>query len=67
MDLVVDPESLTWQWKDEDEYQHGRRLGLISDATHARVDEAAAGGADRARAVLISRARAATPGPTRPS
>jgi hypothetical protein len=40
VDLIVDPESLTWQWKDEDEYQHGRRLGLISDATHAQVDEA---------------------------
>lgn len=34
------PGSLACQWKDEDEYQHGRRLGLISDAVHARVDEA---------------------------
>ena len=36
----MDPYSLAYRWKDEDEYQHGRRLGLISDAVHARVDEA---------------------------
>ncbi len=40
VDLVVDPDSLAYRWKDEDEYEHGRRLGLISDAVHARVDEA---------------------------
>jgi hypothetical protein len=40
LDLVVAAGSLACQWKDEDEYQHGRRLGLISDAVHARVDEA---------------------------
>lgn len=40
VDLIVDPESLACRWKDEDEYQHGRRLGLINDATHAQVDQA---------------------------
>jgi Protein of unknown function (DUF402) len=40
LDLVVDADSLACQWKDEDEYQHGRRLGLISDSLHTRVDEA---------------------------
>jgi hypothetical protein len=29
-----------YRWKDEDEYAQGRRLGLISDALHQRVDAA---------------------------
>ena len=36
----MDRDSLACRWKDEDEYQHGRRLGVISDAVHRRVDEA---------------------------
>ena len=40
LDLVIDPDLSQWRWKDEDEYAHGRRLGLIDDALHLRVDEA---------------------------
>jgi len=40
LDLVADIESLRYRWKDEDEYAQGRRLGLIDDALHARVDAA---------------------------
>lgn len=40
LDLVVDPESLDYEWKDEDEYAHGRRLGVIGDDVHAQVDRA---------------------------
>ncbi|WP_345570738.1 hypothetical protein [Nonomuraea rosea] len=28
------------RWKDEDEYRHGRRLGLVDDHVHRRVAEA---------------------------
>jgi Protein of unknown function (DUF402) len=40
LDLVVDVESLRYRWKDEDEYAQGRRLGLIGDHVHARIDDA---------------------------
>ncbi|MFF2819582.1 DUF402 domain-containing protein [Kitasatospora cineracea] len=40
VDLVVAPDLSSWQWKDEDEYAHGRRLGLITDADHRAVDQA---------------------------
>ena len=40
LDLIVDIESLSYEWKDEDEYAQGRRLGLISDQVHAKVDDA---------------------------
>jgi protein associated with RNAse G/E len=40
LDLVVEPDLSGWTWKDEDEYAHGRRIGLIDDALHSRVDEA---------------------------
>ena len=39
VDLVVEPDG-TWRWKDEDEYAHGRRLGLIDDAEHRAVQAA---------------------------
>ncbi|MBR7836000.1 DUF402 domain-containing protein [Actinospica durhamensis] len=39
VDLVVDPDG-TWRWKDEDEYTHGRRLGLIDDVEHRAVQAA---------------------------
>lgn len=39
VDLVVEPDGRK-RWKDEDEYAHGRRLGLISDAEHAAVEQA---------------------------
>jgi hypothetical protein len=29
-----------YRWKDEDEYAQGRRLGLIDDVLHQRVDTA---------------------------
>jgi hypothetical protein len=38
LDLTVAPDRSRWQWKDEDEYDQGRRLGLISDAEHRRVE-----------------------------
>ncbi|MGF7238966.1 MAG: DUF402 domain-containing protein [Frankia sp.] len=40
LDLVVEADLSGHSWKDEDEYAHGRRLGLISDRLHTRVDEA---------------------------
>ena len=36
VDLVVEPDG-AWRWKDEDEYAHARRLGVVSDAEHAAV------------------------------
>ncbi|MGW7199750.1 hypothetical protein [Streptomyces chryseus] len=41
MDLVVDPDLSGWQWKDEDEYAHVRRLGIVADTEHQAVDAAA--------------------------
>jgi len=40
LDLVVAPDLSTWTWKDEDEYAHARRIGLIDDATHRALDRA---------------------------
>jgi hypothetical protein len=40
LDLVVDPDLSTLTWKDEDDYAHVRRLGVITDAEHRAVDEA---------------------------
>ncbi|MFJ5116128.1 DUF402 domain-containing protein [Streptomyces sp. NPDC088551] len=31
VDLVVTPDLTRWEWKDEDEYAHVRRLGIVSD------------------------------------
>jgi len=39
LDLIVEPDLSGHTWKDEDEYEHGRRLGLIDDALHADVEE----------------------------
>lgn len=40
LDLVVAPDLSSWRWKDEDEYAQGRRLGLIDEAEHRRVEQA---------------------------
>jgi hypothetical protein len=40
LDLVATPDLSSWWWKDEAEYAHARRLGVVSDAEHARVDQA---------------------------
>ena len=50
IDLVVNPDG-TWRWKDEDEYAHSRRLGLITDAEHTAVQQA------RDQAVALIEAR----------
>ncbi|MFF5505808.1 DUF402 domain-containing protein [Streptomyces roseolus] len=42
VDLVVTPDLTHWEWKDEDEYAHVRRLGIVSDAEHQAVDDARA-------------------------
>ncbi|MFJ6540910.1 DUF402 domain-containing protein [Streptomyces sp. NPDC091385] len=42
VDLLVTPDLARWEWKDEDEYAHARRLGLITDADHRAVDTARA-------------------------
>ena len=40
VDLVVTPDLSACRWKDEDEYAQGRRLGLIDDTLHRRVEAA---------------------------
>ncbi|WP_239106209.1 DUF402 domain-containing protein [Streptomyces rubrogriseus] len=40
VDLVVAPDLTSWQWKDEDEYAHVRRLGIVTDTEHQAVDAA---------------------------
>ncbi|MEU3922710.1 DUF402 domain-containing protein [Streptomyces sp. NPDC029004] len=42
VDLVIDPGLTRWQWKDEDEYAHVRRLGIITDIEHQAVELARA-------------------------
>jgi hypothetical protein len=39
LDLVVEPGG-GWSWKDEDEYAHCRRLGLVSESEHVAVGRA---------------------------
>jgi len=51
LDLVVDIDTLGYQWKDEDEYAHGRRLGVIADRVHAEVEQT------RARVLALIAAR----------
>ncbi|MGP3991500.1 DUF402 domain-containing protein [Streptomyces sp. 3N207] len=51
VDLVVDPDLTGWQWKDEDEYAHVRRLGIVTDTEHQAVDAAR----DQALAMLTER------------
>ncbi|MGW1433345.1 DUF402 domain-containing protein [Streptomyces sp. NPDC002431] len=38
VDLVIDPDLTTLTWKDEDEYAHVRRLGIVTDAEHRCVE-----------------------------
>jgi hypothetical protein len=38
VDLVVEPDLASYQWKDEDEYEIGRETGFISDAVHDQVE-----------------------------
>ncbi|MFV0131633.1 DUF402 domain-containing protein [Streptomyces sp. HMX112] len=40
VDLVVAPDLSCWEWKDEDEYAHVRRLGIVTDTEHQAVDAA---------------------------
>ncbi|MEV0999304.1 DUF402 domain-containing protein [Nonomuraea sp. NPDC050202] len=40
VDLIADPDLSGYRWKDEDDYEHARRLGLIDDRVHRRVTEA---------------------------
>lgn len=40
LDLTIELDLSRHTWEDEDEYAHGRRLGLIDDASHAQVEEA---------------------------
>jgi hypothetical protein len=51
LDLVATPDIGRWSFKDADEYAHGRRLGVVSDADHHRVREA------RERAVALLEGR----------
>ncbi|WP_251056830.1 DUF402 domain-containing protein [Streptomyces sp. ISL-94] len=38
VDLVIDPGLDRFAWKDEDEYAHLRRLGIVTDAEHREVE-----------------------------
>jgi protein associated with RNAse G/E len=40
VDLLVAPDLSSWRWKDEDEYAHVRRLGLVTDAEDRAVSAA---------------------------
>ncbi|WP_411104197.1 DUF402 domain-containing protein [Streptomyces sp. cmx-4-9] len=40
VDLVIAPGLDRCTWKDEDEYAHVRRLGIVSDAVHREVEAA---------------------------
>lgn len=51
VDLLIDPDLSRWQWKDEDEYAHARRLGIITDTEHEAVNDARA----QALAMLANR------------
>lgn len=42
VDLVIGPDLSTLRWKDEDEYAHVRRLGIVTDAEHRSVELARA-------------------------
>ncbi|MGN9760119.1 DUF402 domain-containing protein [Streptomyces sp. SD31] len=42
VDLVVAPDLSEIRWKDEDEYAHVRRLGIVTDTEHRAVDAARA-------------------------
>jgi hypothetical protein len=51
LDLTADPSADRWSWKDEQEYEQARRLGIIGDAEHRRVQAA------RERAVAFVESR----------
>ncbi len=40
LDLVVSPDLSGYHWKDEAEYAHMRRLGVIDDHLHHQVEQA---------------------------
>ncbi|MFE9745267.1 DUF402 domain-containing protein [Saccharothrix saharensis] len=40
LDLVIAPDLSEWSWKDEDEYAHGRRLGVVGEDDHRAVERA---------------------------
>ncbi|MEW1693279.1 DUF402 domain-containing protein [Streptomyces sp. NPDC091265] len=42
VDLVIAPDLATFTWKDEDEYAHVRRLGIVTDTEHRAVQLARA-------------------------
>ncbi|MFH8476208.1 DUF402 domain-containing protein [Streptomyces sp. NPDC018000] len=42
LDLVIAPDLADWTWKDEDEYAHVRRLGIVSDGEHRALEHARA-------------------------
>ena len=39
IDLVIEPDG-TYRWRDVDEYEQGRRLGIVDDTDHAAVEKA---------------------------
>jgi hypothetical protein len=51
LDLAATADLARWGWKDEDEYAQARRLGVVDDADHRRVEQA------RGRAVAMLEAR----------
>ncbi|MFE9069213.1 hypothetical protein [Streptomyces violaceusniger] len=38
VDLFIAPDLTRRRWKDEDEYAHARRLGIVTHAQHRAVD-----------------------------
>lgn len=40
LDLVIDADLSHYRWKDEDEYVHTRRLGVITEDVHHHVEQA---------------------------
>ncbi|WP_236670086.1 DUF402 domain-containing protein [Streptomyces antimycoticus] len=59
VDLLIAPDLSSWQWKDEDEYAHVRRLGIVSESEHQAVDLA------RTQALAMLQARdGCSPTPT---
>ncbi|MEU4896159.1 DUF402 domain-containing protein [Streptomyces sp. NPDC044780] len=42
VDLLIAPDLTRWRWKDEDEYAHVRRLGIVTHTDHQAVDAARA-------------------------
>lgn len=51
VDLVVTPDLSSYSWKDEDEYAHARRLGLVNQELHQHI------GLARERALELLRRR----------